>query len=99
VPRDSKNTHPGGNHETTSSHCQLAHGTGTTAASGEPTATRTTGRLDLTVSLAMHDAFRRDLAHLARAAARHHGDLEDRPRPNTVYFRLTAPAGLLRPRA
>jgi iron-sulfur cluster repair protein YtfE (RIC family) len=43
----------------------------------EPIATRTTGPVDLTIMLAMHDAFRRDLAHLARAADRHHADLED----------------------
>jgi iron-sulfur cluster repair protein YtfE (RIC family) len=30
--------------------------------------------LDLTMMLAMHDAFRRDLAHLARAASRHRID-------------------------
>ena len=45
--------------------------------SDESINTRTTGHLDLTVMLAMHDAFRRDLAHLARAARRHHADLED----------------------
>ena len=32
----------------------------------------TTGRLDLTVMVAFHDAFRRDLAHLARTAGRRH---------------------------
>jgi hypothetical protein len=37
--------------------------------SDDPTTTGTTGRLDMTIMLAFHDALRRDLGHLARAAA------------------------------
>jgi iron-sulfur cluster repair protein YtfE (RIC family) len=36
--------------------------------------TRAGGHVDLTMMLVMHDAFRRDLAHLARAASRHRTD-------------------------
>lgn len=63
--------------ETSSSHRQPAPGFETAVASNEPATARITGHLDLTVMLAMHDAFRRDLGHLARAARRHHADLED----------------------
>jgi iron-sulfur cluster repair protein YtfE (RIC family) len=44
----------------------------------------TTGRLDLTVMVAFHDAFRRDLAHLARVASRRHADLDDPARRTAV---------------
>ena len=43
-----------------------------------------TGHLDLTVMLAFHDAFRRDLAHLARAASRRPADLDDPNRRTAV---------------
>jgi iron-sulfur cluster repair protein YtfE (RIC family) len=43
-----------------------------------------TGRLDLTVMVAFHDAFRRDLAHLARTASRRHADLDDPARRTAV---------------
>jgi len=35
-----------------------------------PMTSEATGHLDLTVMVAFHDAFRRDLGHLARAASR-----------------------------
>ena len=44
----------------------------------------TTGRLDLTVMVAFHDAFRRDLAHLARVASRRHAHLDDPARRTAV---------------
>jgi iron-sulfur cluster repair protein YtfE (RIC family) len=44
----------------------------------------TTGRLDLTVMVAFHDAFRRDLAHLARVASRRHAHLDDPARHAAV---------------
>ena len=44
----------------------------------------TTGRLDLTVMVAFHDAFRRDLAHLARTASRRHAHLDDPARRTAV---------------
>jgi iron-sulfur cluster repair protein YtfE (RIC family) len=50
----------------------------------EPTTARVGDPVDLTIMLAMHDAFRRDLAHLARAAERHHADLEDPARRTAV---------------
>jgi iron-sulfur cluster repair protein YtfE (RIC family) len=62
---------------TSDNHQQPAYGTGITLTAGEPIATRTTGHVDLTIMLAMHDAFRRDLVHLARAADRHPADLEN----------------------
>jgi len=37
--------------------------------------TDTTGHLDLTLMVAFHDAFRRDLGHLARAASRRPAEL------------------------
>jgi Hemerythrin HHE cation binding domain len=37
----------------------------------------TTNHLDLTVMWAFHDAFRRDLGHLARTASRHRAQLEE----------------------
>jgi iron-sulfur cluster repair protein YtfE (RIC family) len=43
-----------------------------------------TGHLDLTVMVAFHDAFRRDLAHLARTATRHRADLDDPARRTAV---------------
>jgi hypothetical protein len=43
-----------------------------------------TGHLDLTVMLAFHDAFRRDLGHLARAASRRPADLDDPNRRTAV---------------
>jgi iron-sulfur cluster repair protein YtfE (RIC family) len=44
----------------------------------------TTGHLDLTVMLAFHDAFRRDLAHLARAASRRPTELDEPARRTAV---------------
>jgi hypothetical protein len=43
-----------------------------------------TGHLDLTVMLAFHDAFRRDLTHLARAASHRPADLDDPNRRTAV---------------
>ena len=43
-----------------------------------------TGHLDLTVMLAFHNAFRRDLAHLARATSRRPADLDDPNRRTAV---------------
>jgi iron-sulfur cluster repair protein YtfE (RIC family) len=45
----------------------------------------TTGHLDLTVMVAFHDAFRRDLAHLARAASRRPAQL-DQPNRRTAVL-------------
>ena len=42
------------------------------------------GDVDLTIMLAMHAAFRRDIAHLAHAASRPTGDLEDPTQRNAV---------------
>jgi iron-sulfur cluster repair protein YtfE (RIC family) len=47
-------------------------------------ATRPTGQLDMTMMLAFHDAFRRDLGHLARAASRHPADLDQPARRTAV---------------
>jgi hypothetical protein len=44
----------------------------------------TTSHLDLTLMLAFHDAFRRDLAHLARTASRHRAQLEEPKRRTAV---------------
>jgi len=44
----------------------------------------TTNHLDLTVMLAFHDAFRRDLAHLARAASRRPTELDEPARRTAV---------------
>jgi iron-sulfur cluster repair protein YtfE (RIC family) len=63
--------------KTSDNHQQPAYGTGIALTVGEPIAIRTTGHVDLTIMLAMHDAFRRDLVHLARAADRHPADLEN----------------------
>jgi hypothetical protein len=49
-----------------------------------PARTDTTGRLDMTMMLVVHDAFRRDLAHLARAAGRRPADLDDPARHTAV---------------
>jgi hypothetical protein len=49
-----------------------------------PARTGTTGRLDMTMMLVVHDAFRRDLGHLARAAARRPVDLDDPARHTAV---------------
>jgi iron-sulfur cluster repair protein YtfE (RIC family) len=46
--------------------------------------TNTTGRLDMTMMLVVHDAFRRDLAHLARAASRSPADLDAPARHTAV---------------
>jgi iron-sulfur cluster repair protein YtfE (RIC family) len=43
-----------------------------------------TGHLDLTLMVAFHDAFRRDLAHLAHTASRHRADLEEPARHTAV---------------
>ncbi|MGE5288474.1 MAG: hemerythrin domain-containing protein [Micromonosporaceae bacterium] len=50
-------------------------------ASNEPAST---GHLDMTIMLAFHDAFRRDLGHLARAASRHRVDLQE-PARRTAF--------------
>jgi iron-sulfur cluster repair protein YtfE (RIC family) len=49
-----------------------------------PMTSNTTGRLDLTVMVAFHDAFRRDLGHLARAASRRPAHLDDPARRTAV---------------
>jgi iron-sulfur cluster repair protein YtfE (RIC family) len=46
--------------------------------------THPTGQLDMTMMLAFHDAFRRDLAHLARTASRHPAQLDDPARHTAV---------------
>jgi len=55
----------------------------TSNSQGQTTA-RTTGGLDMTIMLAFHDAFRRDLGHLAHAAGRHRDDLDDPSRRTAV---------------
>jgi len=47
---------------------------GETMTTNSPATTRAAGQVDLTMMLVMHGAFRRDLAHLARAASRHRTD-------------------------
>jgi hypothetical protein len=53
-----------------------------------------TGHLDLTMMLAFHDAFRRDLAHLARTASRHRAHLDEPARhtaeDNDLWPRMRA---------
>lgn len=44
----------------------------------------TTSHLDLTLMIAFHDAFRRDLAHLAHAASRHRAQLDEPNRRTAV---------------
>jgi len=44
----------------------------------------TTSHLDLTVMVAFHDAFRRDLGHLARTASRRPAELDDPARHTAV---------------
>jgi iron-sulfur cluster repair protein YtfE (RIC family) len=44
----------------------------------------TTSHLDLTLMMAFHDAFRRDLGHLARAASRRPAELDDPNRRTAV---------------
>jgi iron-sulfur cluster repair protein YtfE (RIC family) len=46
--------------------------------------TDTTSHLDLTLMVAFHDAFRRDLGHLARAASRRPAELEEPARRTAV---------------
>jgi iron-sulfur cluster repair protein YtfE (RIC family) len=70
--------------EASSNHLQPAPGTGIAMTSDDPVAKRRAGHIDLTIMFAMHDAFRRDLSHLARAAGRHHADLEDPARRTAV---------------
>ena len=48
------------------------------------TSSDATGHLDLTVMVAFHDAFRRDLAHLARTASRHRAHLDEPARHTAV---------------
>jgi hypothetical protein len=43
-----------------------------------------TGHLDMTIMLAFHDAFRRDLSHLARAASRRRTDLQEPARRTAI---------------
>jgi iron-sulfur cluster repair protein YtfE (RIC family) len=43
-----------------------------------------TGQLDMTMMLAFHDAFRRDLGHLARTASRRPADLDEPARRTAV---------------
>jgi iron-sulfur cluster repair protein YtfE (RIC family) len=45
---------------------------------------QTTSHLDLTVMVAFHDAFRRDLGHLARTASRHATELDEPARRTAV---------------
>jgi iron-sulfur cluster repair protein YtfE (RIC family) len=49
-----------------------------------PMTSDTTNHLDLTLMVAFHDAFRRDLAHLARAASRRPAELDDPARRTAV---------------
>src|SRR6266540_1439279 len=44
----------------------------------------TTSHLDLTLMVAFHDAFRRDLAHLAHATSRHRAQLDEPNRRTAV---------------
>src|SRR6266581_3445673 len=44
----------------------------------------TTSHLDLTLMVAFHDAFRRDLAHLASATSRHRAQLDEPDRRTAV---------------
>jgi iron-sulfur cluster repair protein YtfE (RIC family) len=50
-----------------------------------PMASETTNHLDLTLMVAFHDAFRRDLAHLARTASRRPAQL-DQPNRRTAVL-------------
>jgi hypothetical protein len=45
-----------------------------------PVTSDTTSHLDLTLMVAFHDAFRRDLGHLARAASRRPAELDEHAR-------------------
>jgi hypothetical protein len=45
---------------------------------------QTTDHLDLTLMVASHDAFRRDLAHLAHTASRHRAQLDEPARRTAV---------------
>src|SRR6266511_5568997 len=49
-----------------------------------PMTSDTTSHLDLTLMVAFHDAFRRDLAHLARIASRRRAQLEEPKRRTAV---------------
>ena len=49
-----------------------------------PMTSEATGHLDLTVMVAFHDAFRRDLGHLARAASRRPAELDQPARRTAV---------------
>jgi hypothetical protein len=49
-----------------------------------PMTSEATGYLDLTVMVAFHDAFRRDLGHLARAASRRPAELDQPARHTAV---------------
>jgi iron-sulfur cluster repair protein YtfE (RIC family) len=49
-----------------------------------PMTSQTTNHLDLTLMVAFHDAFRRDLAHLAHAASRRPAHLEEPARRTAV---------------
>jgi hypothetical protein len=53
-------------------------------ANHNPASTGRTGHLDMTIMLAFHDAFRRDLGHLARAASRRRSDLQEPARRTAV---------------
>src|SRR4029453_7223540 len=50
----------------------------------DQTGTGTNGHLDMTMMLVVHNAFRRDLAHLARAASRSPADLDAPARHTAV---------------
>jgi iron-sulfur cluster repair protein YtfE (RIC family) len=49
-----------------------------------PMTSETTNRLDLTLMMAFHDAFRRDLGHLAHTASRRPAELDDPARHTAV---------------
>src|SRR6266508_2578678 len=49
-----------------------------------PMTSDTTSHLDLTLMMAFHDAFRRDLSHLARAASRRPAELDEPARRTAV---------------
>src|SRR6266508_43132 len=53
-----------------------------------PMTSDTTSHLDLTVMVAFHDAFRRDLGHLARTASRRPAELDDPARHTAVQARI-----------
>jgi hypothetical protein len=59
-------------------------GVGSPTENSTPMTSDTTGHLDLTLMVVFHDAFRRDLAHLPRAASHRPADLDDPNRRTAV---------------